>query len=78
LGGSPSVGKPTIAIVHSFRTADVTWSCEALAAEGYAIKVADKAVSYNTGLRQFFDEETYKPTLGSFKIGAIPTDQRTV
>jgi trans-feruloyl-CoA hydratase/vanillin synthase len=41
-----------------------------LAEKGKAIKVADKEDSYNTGLRQFLDEKSYKPTFEPFRLGA--------
>ena len=43
---------------------------------GKAIKVADKEDSYNTGLRQFLDEKSYKPTYEPFRLGSMLTDQR--
>jgi len=36
----------------------------------------DKEDSYNTGLRQFLDEKSYKPTYEPFKLGTLLTDQR--
>jgi feruloyl-CoA hydratase/lyase len=39
-----------------------------LAEKGRAIKVADKEDSYNTGLKQFLDEKSYKPTFEPFKL----------
>ena len=48
-----------------------------LAEKGKAIKVADKEDSYNTGLRQFLDEKSYKPTFEPFKLGTMLTDQRS-
>jgi trans-feruloyl-CoA hydratase/vanillin synthase len=47
-----------------------------LAAKGQAIRAADKEDSYNTGLRQFLDEKSYKPTYEPFKLGTMLTDQR--
>ena len=44
--------------------------------KGQAIKTADKEDSYNTGLRQFLDEKSYKPTFEPFKLGTMLTDQR--
>ena len=37
----------------------------------------DKEDSYNTGLRQFLDEKSYKPTYEPFKLGTMLTDQRS-
>jgi trans-feruloyl-CoA hydratase/vanillin synthase len=33
-----------------------------------AIKVGDREDSYNTGLRQFLDEKSYKPTYEPFRL----------
>jgi feruloyl-CoA hydratase/lyase len=41
-----------------------------LAEKGKAIKVADSQDSYNTGLRQFLDEKSYKPTFEPFRLDA--------
>ena len=46
-----------------------------LAEKGKAIKVGDKEDSYNTGLRQFLDEKSYKPTFEAFKLGTLISDQ---
>ena len=42
-----------------------------LAEKGRAIKVGDQEDSYNTGLRQFLDEKSYKPTYEPFKLGSF-------
>ena len=46
-----------------------------LAEKGKAIKVGDKEDSYSTGLRQFLDDKSYKPTCGAFKLGTLITDE---
>ena len=46
-----------------------------LAEKGRAIKVGDKEDSYNTGLRQFLDEKSYKPTFEPFKLGTQIEDK---
>jgi trans-feruloyl-CoA hydratase/vanillin synthase len=74
---SPAVLRATKQAIRHCRTMDVAQSYEYLAAKGQAIKVADKEDSYNTGLRQFLDEKTYKPTFEPFKLGTMLTDQRT-
>ena len=38
-----------------------------LAAKGNEIKVIDKQDSYRTGLSQFLDDKSYKPTFEPFK-----------
>ena len=34
-----------------------------------AIQVGDKEDSYNTGLKQFLDDKSYKPTYEPFQLG---------
>jgi trans-feruloyl-CoA hydratase/vanillin synthase len=73
---SPAVLRATKQAIRHCRTMDVAQSYEYLAAKGQAIKAADKEDSYNTGLRQFLDEKSYKPTFEPFKLGTLLTDQR--
>ena len=63
--------------IRHVRTMDVPQAYDYLAAKGQAIKAADKEDSYNTGLRQFLDEKSYKPTYEPFKLGTMLTDQRS-
>src|SRR5207244_4773609 len=65
---SPAVLRATKQPIRPCRTMDVTQSHEYLAAKGQAIKAADKEDSYNTGLRQFLDEKSYKPTFEPFRL----------
>jgi trans-feruloyl-CoA hydratase/vanillin synthase len=74
---SPAVLRATKHAVRQVRTMDVPQAYDYLAAKGQAIKVADKEDSYNTGLRQFLDEKSYKPTFEPFKLGTLLTDQRS-
>ena len=74
---SPAVLRATKHAVRHVRTMDVPQAYDYLAAKGQAIKTADKEDSYNTGLRQFLDEKSYKPTFEPFKLGTMLTDQRT-
>jgi feruloyl-CoA hydratase/lyase len=74
---SPAVLRATKQAIRHCRTMDVPQSYEYLAAKGQAIKAADKEDSYNTGLRQFLDEKSYKPTFEPFKLGTLLTDQRS-
>ena len=74
---SPRVLRATKQAIRHCRTMDVAQSYEYLAAKGQAIKAADKEDSYNTGLRQFLDEKSYKPTYEPFKLGTLLTDQRS-
>src|ERR1051325_4740011 len=74
---SPAVLRATKQAIRHVRTMDVPQAYEYLASKGQAIKAADKEDSYNTGLRQFLDEKSYKPTFEPFKLGTLLTDQRT-
>lgn len=74
---SPAVLRATKQAIRHCRTMDVAQSYEYLAAKGQAIKTNDKEDSYNTGLRQFLDEKSYKPTFEPFKLGTLLTDQRS-
>jgi trans-feruloyl-CoA hydratase/vanillin synthase len=73
---SPAVLRATKHAVRQVRTMDVPQAYDYLAAKGQAIKVADQEDSYNTGLRQFLDEKSYKPTFEPFRLGTMLTDQR--
>ncbi len=73
---SPAVLRATKQAIRHVRTMDVPQAYDYLAEKGKAIKVADKEDSYNTGLRQFLDEKTYKPTYEPFRLATMPADQR--
>jgi len=73
---SPAVLRATKHVMKHVRTMDVPQAYDYLAAKGQAIKAGDKEDSYNTGLRQFLDEKSYKPTYEPFKLGTMLTDQR--
>ena len=64
---SPAVLRATKQAVRQVRTMDVPQAYDYLAAKGAAIKVGDAEDSYNTGLKQFLDEKSYKPTFEPFK-----------
>src|ERR1043165_7408279 len=74
---SPAVLRATKHVMKHVRTMDVPQAYDYLAAKGQAIKTADKEDSYNTGLRQFLAEKSYKPTFEPFKLGTLLTDQRS-
>lgn len=65
---SPAVLRATKQAVRQVRTMDFGQAYDYLAAKGQAIKVGDAEDSYNTGLRQFLDEKSYKPTFEPFKL----------
>ena len=46
-----------------------------VAASETTIRVGDQEDSYNTGLRQFLDDKSYKPTFEPFKLGTMITDK---
>lgn len=73
---SPAVLRATKQAIRHVRTMDFGQAYDYLAAKGQAIKVGDAEDSYNTGMRQFLDEKTYKPTFEPFKLGTMLTDQR--
>lgn len=68
---SHRVLRATKQAIRHVRTMDVPQAYDYLAEKGKAIKVGDPEDSYNTGLRQFLDEKSYKPTYGSFKTGTM-------
>lgn len=65
---SPAVLRATKQAVRNVRTMDFGQSYDYLAAKGSAIKVGDTEDSYNTGLTQFLDEKSYKPTFEPFAL----------
>jgi feruloyl-CoA hydratase/lyase len=65
---SPAVLRATKQAIRHVRTMDVPQAYDYLAEKGRAIKIADKEDSYNTGLKQFLDEKSYKPTYEPFKL----------
>ncbi len=73
---SPLVLRATKQAIRHVRTMDVPQAYDYLAAKGQAIKTTDKEDSYNTGLRQFLDEKSYKPTFEPFRLGTMLADQR--
>ncbi len=65
---SPAVLRATKQAIRSVRTMDFGQAYDYLAAKGQAIKVTDKENSYHTGIRQFLDEKSYKPTYEPFRL----------
>lgn len=65
---SPAVLRATKHAVRQVRTMDFDQSYDYLAAKGQAIKVGDPEDSYNTGLDQFLEKKSYKPTFEPFKM----------
>ena len=73
---SPAVLRATKHAIRSVRTMDFGQAYDYLAAKGQAIKVADTEDSYHTGIRQFLDEKSYKPTYEPFRLkGAGEADK---
>jgi trans-feruloyl-CoA hydratase/vanillin synthase len=72
---SAAVLRATKQAIRHVRTMDVAQAYDYLAEKGKAIKVADQEDSYNTGLRQFLDEKSYKPTFEPFRLATV--DQRS-
>jgi trans-feruloyl-CoA hydratase/vanillin synthase len=73
---SPAVLRATKHAVRQVRTMDFDQSYDYLAAKGQAIKVGDEQDSYNTGLKQFLDEKSYKPTYKPFKLKGAAASAR--
>ena len=73
---SPAVLRATKQAIRHVRNMDFGQAYDYLAAKGQAIKVGDAEDSYNTGMRQFLDEKSYKPTYEPFKLGTMIADQR--
>jgi feruloyl-CoA hydratase/lyase len=65
---SPAVLRATKHAIRSVRTMDFGQAYDYLAAKGQAIKVTDKEDSYHTGISQFLDEKSYKPTYEPFRL----------
>jgi len=65
---SPAVLRATKQALRNVRTMDVDQAYDYLAAKSMAIKVGDAEDSYNTGLTQFLDDKSYKPTFEPFAL----------
>ena len=74
---SPAVLRATKQAVKHVRSMDVPQAYDYLAEKGKAIKVGDREDSYNTGLRQFLDEKSYRPTFQAFRLGGTSPAART-
>ncbi len=72
---SPNVLRATKHAIRRVRTMDYDQAYDYLAEKGRAIKVGDQEDSYNTGLRQFLDDKSYKPTYQPFKLGTMISDK---
>ena len=73
---SPAVLRATKQAVRQVRTMTFDQAYDYLAEKGKAIRIGDTEDSYNTGMRQFLDEKSYKPTFEPFKLGTLLSDQR--
>jgi trans-feruloyl-CoA hydratase/vanillin synthase len=65
---SPATLRATKQAVRHVRTMDYTQSYEYLMAKSASIKVGDKQDSYNTGLKQFLVDKSYKPAHEPFRL----------
>jgi trans-feruloyl-CoA hydratase/vanillin synthase len=63
--------------IRQVRTMDYSQAYDYLAAKSMAIRVGDKEDSYNTGLKQFLDEKSYKPTFEPFRLAAMPAKENS-
>ena len=67
---SPNVLRATKQAIKHVRRMDVDQAYDYLAAKGTAIRIGDQENSYATGMSQFLDEKSYKPTYEPFKLKA--------
>jgi feruloyl-CoA hydratase/lyase len=74
---SPNTLRATKQAIRNVRTMDFSQAYDYLAAKSMAIRVGDKEDSYNTGLKQFLDEKSYKPTFEPFRLAAAPAGAST-
>ncbi|MBV8744844.1 MAG: p-hydroxycinnamoyl CoA hydratase/lyase [Xanthobacteraceae bacterium] len=65
---SPNTLRATKQAVRHVRNMDFGQAYDYLMEKSKAIKVGDREDSYNTGLRQFLDEKSYKPTYEPFRL----------
>ncbi len=72
---SPNVLRATKHAVRKVASMNYDQAYDYLAEKGKAIKVGDTEDSYNTGLRQFLDEKSYKPTVEALKLGTMISDK---
>jgi trans-feruloyl-CoA hydratase/vanillin synthase len=65
---SPNTLRATKQAVRHVRNMDFGQAYDYLMEKSKAIKVGDREDSYNTGLHQFLDEKSYKPTYEPFRL----------
>jgi trans-feruloyl-CoA hydratase/vanillin synthase len=65
---SPNVLRATKQAIKHVRRMDVDQAYDYLAAKGQAIRIGDTEDSYKTGMSQFLDDKSYKPTYEPFKL----------
>jgi len=65
---SPNVLRATKQAIKHVRRMDVDQAYDYLAEKGKAIRVGDQEDSYKTGMSQFLDDKSYKPTYEPFKL----------
>lgn len=74
---SPATLRATKQAVRHVRAMDYGRAYEYLAAKSASIKVGDKEQSYQTGLKQFLVDKTYKPAHEPFRLrGADESEQQ--
>ncbi len=65
---SPNVLRATKQAIKHVRRMDVDQAYDYLAEKGKAIRIGDQEDSYRTGMSQFLDDKSYKPTYEPFKL----------
>jgi feruloyl-CoA hydratase/lyase len=67
---SPNVLRATKQAIKHVRRMDVDQAYDYLMEKGKAIRIGDAEDSYKTGMSQFLDDKSYKPTYEPFKLKA--------
>ena len=74
---SPAVLRATKQAIRHVRSMDVIQSYEYLAVKGQVIKLGDAEESYRTGMNQFLNDKSYKPTYEPFRLKSSPAKKRS-
>ena len=74
---SPAVLRATKQAIRHVRSMDVIQSYEYLAVKGQVIKLGDAEDSYRTGMNQFLNDKSYKPTYEPLRLKSSPAKKRS-
>lgn len=67
---SPAVLRATKQAIRQVRTMDFQQAYDYLAVKGQALKVEDSEKSYQSGMKQFVDDKSFRPMYEPFKLGS--------